>query len=53
MKSMRPGLIQLEIGVQSANPDTILEIRRKTDFEKSNATWRRSSRAKTSTSIWI
>lgn len=34
MKSMRPGLIQLEIGVQSANPDTILEIRRKTDFEK-------------------
>ncbi len=34
MKSMRPGLIQLEIGVQSTNPDTIREIRRKTDFEK-------------------
>lgn len=34
LKSMRPGLIQLEIGVQSTNPDTIREIRRKTDFEK-------------------
>lgn len=28
IKSMRPGLIQLEIGVQSANPETIREIRR-------------------------
>ncbi|MDD3278977.1 MAG: B12-binding domain-containing radical SAM protein [Lachnospiraceae bacterium] len=31
---MRPGLIQLEIGVQSVNPDTITEIHRKMDFEK-------------------
>ena len=31
---MRPGLIQLEIGVQSTNPKTIEEIRRKTSFEK-------------------
>ncbi len=31
---MRPGLIQLEIGVQSTNPQTIQEIRRKTSFEK-------------------
>ncbi len=28
MSRMRPGLIQLEIGVQSVNPDTIREIRR-------------------------
>lgn len=34
MSHMRPGLIQLEIGVQSTNPDTIREIRRKTDFQK-------------------
>lgn len=31
---MRPGLIQLEIGVQSTNPDTIREIRRTMDFER-------------------
>lgn len=31
---MRPGLIQLEIGVQSTNPDTIREIRRKMDLDK-------------------
>lgn len=34
MESMRPGLIQLEIGVQSTNPDTIRAIRRTMDFEK-------------------
>lgn len=32
--SMRPGLIQLEIGVQSTNPDTIREIRRTMKFEE-------------------
>ena len=31
---MRKGLIQLEIGVQSTNEDTICEIRRKMDFGK-------------------
>ena len=31
---MRKGLIQLEIGVQSTNEDTICEIRRKMNFEK-------------------
>lgn len=31
---MRPGLIQLEIGVQSTNPDTIKEIRRSMRFDK-------------------
>lgn len=30
---MRPGLIQLEIGVQSTNPDTIREIRRRMDLD--------------------
>ncbi len=31
---MRPGLVQLEIGVQSANPQTLKAIRRKTDLRK-------------------
>ena len=34
IQSMRPGLIQLEIGVQSTNPDTIKEIRRTMKFDK-------------------
>lgn len=34
ISTMRPGLIQLEIGVQSTNPDTIKAIHRTMDFEK-------------------
>ena len=34
MSKMRPGLIQLEIGVQSTNPDTIREIRRTMRLDK-------------------
>ena len=34
IKKMRPGLIQLEIGVQSTNEDTIQEIRRTMKFGK-------------------
>ena len=34
MSTMRPGLIQLEIGVQSTNPYTIKAIHRTMDFEK-------------------
>ena len=34
MEKMRPGLIQLEIGVQSTNPETIRAIRRTMDFKK-------------------
>ena len=34
MSTMRPGLIQLEIGVRSTNPDTIKAIHRTMDFEK-------------------
>ena len=37
INSMRPGLIQLEIGVQSANPQTIREICRRMDLEKVRA----------------
>lgn len=33
LNSMRPGLVQLEIGVQSTNVDTIREIDRVMDFE--------------------
>lgn len=34
LSTLRVGLIQLEIGVQSTNPDTIQAIQRKMDFEK-------------------
>lgn len=34
IKTMRPGLIQLEIGVQSTNAETIREIHRTMNFEK-------------------
>lgn len=34
LKTMRPGLVQLEIGVQTTNPDTIREIDRVMDLEK-------------------
>lgn len=34
LRSMRPGLIQLEIGVQTTNPGTLKEICRSMDFEK-------------------
>ena len=34
ISTMRPGLIQLEIGVQSTNEKTIREIKRKTSFDK-------------------
>lgn len=34
IRTMRPGMIQLEIGVQSTNPDTIREIHRKMDFSQ-------------------
>lgn len=34
VQSMRKGLIQLEVGVQSTNPDTIQEIHRVMDFEE-------------------
>jgi len=34
LSTMRPGLVQLEIGVQSANEKTLEAIRRKTDIEE-------------------
>ena len=34
MSEMRPGLVQLEIGVQTTNPVTLKEIRRRMDIEK-------------------
>lgn len=34
LSSVRPGLFQLEIGVQTTNINTIAEIRRKTDLDK-------------------
>lgn len=34
LETMRPGLVQLEIGVQSVNAETIREIRRTMDFAK-------------------
>lgn len=37
MGRMRPGLIQLEIGVQTTNPDTIREIKRQMDLDRLGA----------------
>ena len=34
LSELRPGLIQLEIGVQSTNPGTLKAVRRHTDFQK-------------------
>ena len=34
LHAMRPGLVQLEIGVQSTNPETLREIRRKMDVDR-------------------
>lgn len=34
LATLRPGLVQLEIGVQSTNPETIREINRKMDLPK-------------------
>ena len=34
LSKMRPGLVQLEIGVQTTNPDTLREIRRVTNMQK-------------------
>lgn len=34
LQSMRPGLVQLEIGVQTANPDTIKAINRRMDLDR-------------------
>ena len=32
LESLRPGLVQLEIGVQTTNPDTVKAIKRRVDF---------------------
>lgn len=45
MEMMRPGLIKLEIGVQSTNPDTISEIRRTMKFERVKRITKRIRRA--------
>ena len=34
LATLRPGQVQLEIGVQTTNPDTMVAIRRKVDFSK-------------------
>lgn len=41
IRAMRPGLIQLEIGVQSTNPNTITQIRRKMNFSRVSAVVKR------------
>lgn len=41
MSTMRPGLIQLEIGVQSTNPHTIQAIQRTMDYHKLSDTVKR------------
>lgn len=51
MKQMRPGLIQLEIGVQTTNLVVVKEIRRTMDQTRWRAVWRRSTPLATSISI--
>lgn len=46
MERLRPGAVQLEIGVQSTNEKTITEIRRKMDFSKVSYAVRRISSRK-------
>ena len=46
LKTVRKGLFQFEIGVQSTNPDTIREIRRTTDTERLLAICRELDRPK-------
>lgn len=46
MERLRPGAVQLEIGVQSTNEKTIMEIRRKMDFSKVSLAVRRISSRK-------
>lgn len=46
LKTVRRGLFQFEIGVQSTNPDTIREIRRTTDTERLLSVCRRLDEAK-------
>ena len=45
LEGMRPGLVQLEIGVQSVNQKTLKAIHRKTDLEKLRANVERIRRA--------
>jgi radical SAM superfamily enzyme YgiQ (UPF0313 family) len=45
LATLRPGQVQLEIGVQSTNPDTITAIRRNMNFEKIKKNVRRIHRA--------
>ncbi len=41
LSTVRPGLFQFEIGVQSANPDTLRAVHRRSDLEKLARTVRR------------
>lgn len=45
LSGMRPGLVQLEIGVQSTNPETLSAIRRVTDLGKLRKVVERINRA--------
>lgn len=46
LASLRPGQVQLEIGVQSTNEDTVNAIHRKMDFEKLSRNVERIKKAK-------
>ena len=45
LSTLRPGLVQLEIGVQSTNPQTIQEIHRRMQFDKVASAVRQIQRA--------
>lgn len=50
LNSMRPGLVQLEIGVQTTNENTLKAINRKTDMEK---LWKNVERLKSAGNIHL
>lgn len=53
LNRMRPGLIQLEIGVQTTNEKTLKEIRRTMDFSAVTRAVGRIGEEETFISIWI
>lgn len=53
LKTVRKGLFQFEIGVQSTNPQTIGAINRNVDFEKLSAVVKQTKQGIISISIWI
>ena len=53
LEDMRPGLVQLESGIQSTNPETLKEIHRTMNFEKVAERVKRINQKEIFINIWI